>query len=342
MTSQEGIDIALKAAAGASLPQSHVFVFGDPSENLQDLRVSPWTSFWASSEDAESWNWERISTFEEANQTTAVLNYSSGTTGLPKGVEISHYNLVANSEQLLFKRSHYGDTPEAHRRKQNIELLGERWLAALPMYHAYGQTYYCLSAARLGAKVYIMPAFSLEKYLLFMDIYRITFMASVPTIMTMLHKYENPDKYNLRSVEVVTSGSAPLDGNMARSVTSKYLRAGVIVKQGWGMTETTCSVTGFSPDDHDDGRSIGWLNPNCAAKIVPEGGEEGANSSDTTGELWVSGPQMMKGYWKNEQATKETVVQADGHRWIRTGDLAYIDTRGCIYIFDRLKVCHIY
>jgi acyl-CoA synthetase (AMP-forming)/AMP-acid ligase II len=186
-----------------------------------------------------------------------------------------------------------------------------------------------------------MPEFSLQKYLQFLDIYRITFMTTVPTILTMLHKYEHPERFNLKAVEVVTSGSAPLDGTLAASVSQKYLRAGVIVKQGWGMTETTCSVTGFSPDDHDDGKSIGWLNPNCAAKIVPVGENEGSgepHSPTTTGELWVAGPQMMKGYWHNEKATKETVVESDGYRWIRTGDLAYIDGRGCIYIFDRLKV----
>lgn len=341
LTGREGIETALKAAAGASLPSTQVFVFGDPAEDLVSLPVRPWIDLWASLEESQSWSWHRITTFEEANSTTAVLNYSSGTTGLPKGVEISHYNLVANSEQVLFKRDRYGDTPEARRRKENVANSGERWLAPLPMYHAYGQTYSCLSAARLGAKVFIMPEFSLQKYLQFLDIYRITFMTTVPTILTMLHKYEHPERFNLKAVEVVTSGSAPLDGTLAASVTQKYLRAGVIVKQGWGMTETTCSVTGFSPDEHDDGKSIGWLNPNCAAKIVPVEEDEGSSVSrppTTTGELWVSGPQMMKGYWQNDKATKETVVESDGHRWIRTGDLAYIDGRGCIYIFDRLKV----
>jgi 4-coumarate--CoA ligase len=334
--------VAMKAAAGASMTPSQVLVFGDPDEDLGGLQARPWTNIWTSKDEAEHWQWTRLTTFEEANGTTAVINYSSGTTGLPKGVEVTHYNLVANSEQVLFKRDRYSGTLPSQKRKANVENSGERWLAPLPMYHAYGQTYSCLSAARLGAKVFIMPLFTLQKYLQFLDIYRITFMTTVPTILTMLHKYEHPERFNLKAVEVVTSGSAPLDGNLAASITRKFLRAGVVVKQGWGMTETTCSVTGFAPDDEDEGKSIGWLNPNCAAKIVPVGEDEGStiteHSSTTTGELWVAGPQMMKGYWKNEKATNETVVESDGFRWIRTGDIAYFDGRGCIYIVDRLKV----
>jgi 4-coumarate--CoA ligase len=341
-TSHQGINVALKAAAGASLAPSRVFVFGDPCENLENLSAQPWTKIWSSLEDAQSWQWSRLKTLKEANETTAVINYSSGTTGLPKGVEITHYNLVANSEQVLYKRDRFSGSSCSQKRKENVENSGERWLAPLPMYHAYGQTYSCLSAARLGAKVFIMPQFTLDKYLQFLDIYRITFMTTVPTILTMLHKYEYPEKFNLKSVEVVTSGSAPLDSNLAASITEKYLRRGVIVKQGWGMTETTCSVTGFSPDDEDEGKSIGWLNPNCAAKIVPLEDDETdtttSHSSATTGELLVAGPQMMKGYWKNVKATNETVVESDGLRWIRTGDIAYFDDRGCIYIVDRLKV----
>lgn len=344
LSSRTGLEIALKAARGASLDASQVYVFGDLAEDLyvSGSPCKPWTDIWVSPEEAQSWKWKQFSTLEEANTTTAVINYSSGTTGLPKGVEITHYNLVANSEQVLFKRSRVASTVLGRKRKEYIDNNGERWLAPLPMYHAYGQTYSCLSAAKLGAKVFIMSEFTLAKYLQFLDIYRITFMTSVPTILTMLLKYEHADRYNLKSVEVVTSGSAPLDGNLAKSITRRYLRTGVTVKQGWGMTETTCSVTGFAPDDEDDGKSIGWLNPNCAAKIVPIGEEDQQSMASATpsgiGELWVAGPNMMRGYWKNEAATKETVVESDGYRWIRTGDIGYFDGRECIYIVDRLKV----
>jgi 4-coumarate--CoA ligase len=223
-----------------------------------------------------------------------------------------------------------------------LKQLSNVSLGVLLTFLPQGQTYSAMSAPRCGAKVFIMSKFSVAKYLQYLDIYRITFMTTVPTILNSLTKYEHPERFNLKAIEVVTSGSSPLDAQLAASVAQKYLRSGVQVKQGWGMTETTCSVCGFSPDDDDDGRSIGWLNPNCAAKIVPIVEEEGGPDSSvdkSIGEIWVAGPQMMKGYWHRPDATHETVVEEDGYRWIRTGDIGYIDHRGCVYIVDRLKVC---
>lgn len=204
-----------------------------------------------------------------------------------------------------------------------------------------GQAYYCANAARLGAKVFIMKSFDVQKYMLYLDIYRITFMATAPAILTTMAKQPNPARHNLRAIETVTSGSAPLNPEVGRIIEKMYLRPGVTVKQGWGMTETTCSVTGFAPDDEDDGRSIGWLNPNCAARIesLEDRDFSGVAPAGTlVGEIWVAGPNIMKGYYKNPKGTAETIVESDGFRWLRTGDIGYIDNRGCIYIVDRLKV----
>jgi acyl-CoA synthetase (AMP-forming)/AMP-acid ligase II len=203
-----------------------------------------------------------------------------------------------------------------------------------------GQTYYCHNAARLGAKVFIMRAFDVQKYLLYMDIYRITFMASVPTIMATLAKQANAHQYNLHSVEQVTSGSAPLSADLGKIIQKMYLRPEILVKQGWGMTEATCSISGFSPDEEDVGCSIGYLNPNCAAHIEPVLDRDFtgvAPEGIPVGEICVSGPNVMKGYYKKPTATEETIVYADGHRWLRTGDLGYADADGRLYIVDRLK-----
>jgi 4-coumarate--CoA ligase len=346
ITSPEGLPTALKAAKKANLPCSRIFTFGHLDAESVSSEIHRWTDLWCSNEAARGWKWKRIDDIQEASNTTVVINYSSGTTGLPKGVELSHYNLVANSEQVLHKRTLRAKNASGKAREARLRDSGERWIAALPMYHAFGQTYASLSAARCGAKVYIMPHFTLPRYMQFLDIYRITFMTTVPTILNMMNKYPHPERYNLAAIEVVTSGSAPLDSALAAGVASQYLRRGVQVKQGWGMTETTCSVCGFSPDDEDDGGSIGWLNPNCAAKIVPVDNSRDNTSppsSDATqaslGEIWVAGPQMMKGYWRKPQQTSDVVVEEDEYRWIRTGDIGYIDHRGCLYIVDRLKVC---
>lgn len=285
-----------------------------------------------------------------------ILIFNS-TTGVPKGVEISHYNIISNSMQLISKRCMVGETTGAKDRKARLDLSGERWLAPLPMFHAYvrylkfvghlltkqGQMYYCVSAARLGAKFFIMTHYSVERYLKFLDIYRITFLTGVPTLMVALSKYHSAKSYNLKAIETVVTGSAPLEANIGRMVQETLLRPGVLVKQGWGLTEITCSATGFAPDDIDDGRSVGWLNPNVSIKIVssPDHEFEGQNkASQLIGEIWVSGPNVMKGYYKRPEETLNVFVQEDGRRWLRTGDIGYVDSRGRLYIVDRIKVRH--
>lgn len=198
-----------------------------------------------------------------------------------------------------------------------------------------------MTAARTGVKVFIMMEYTIQRYLLFLDIYRITFLTGVPTLMVALSKHPQAKSFNLKSIESVVTGSAPLNPEIGRLVEKTHLRSGVQVKQGWGMTETTCSATGFAQDDEDDGRSIGWLNPNVSAKIVPmpeHGFEQTPEIPYVVGEIWVSGPNMMKGYYKKPKETSETIVYEDGLRWLRTGDIGYTDSRGCFYIVDRMKV----
>jgi 4-coumarate--CoA ligase len=196
-----------------------------------------------------------------------------------------------------------------------------------------------VNAARNGAKVFIMKKFNLSQYLLYMDIYRITYMASVPTIMVMLSKDPSAFAYNFSAVEQVVTGSAPLGKDTGAYVAKHFLRPGVHVKQGWGMTECTCSATGFAPDDVDDGMSVGWLNANVSGKIVPIKDQAfGPDRSNYIGEIWISGPNIMKGYFNKPEETSKTIVYEGGKRWLRTGDIGYFDTTGRMYIVDRLKV----
>jgi acyl-CoA synthetase (AMP-forming)/AMP-acid ligase II len=200
--------------------------------------------------------------------------------------------------------------------------------------------YFCITAARTGAKVFIMRHYTIDRYLLFLDIYRITFLTGVPTLLVGLTKHQRASAYNLKAIESVVTGSAPLNPDIGLMV-KDHLQPGVQVKQGWGLTETTCSVTGFAPDDEDDGRSIGWLNPNLSAKIVPlQEGDSGQhdNIEYTVGEIWVAGPNVMKGYYKRPEETANVIVCEESQRWLRTGDVGYVDARGCFYIVDRLKV----
>lgn len=166
-------------------------------------------------------------------------------------------------------------------------------------------------------------------------------MTGVPTLLVSLAKYPAASTFNLKAVESVLTGSAPLNPDIGKMVQEAYLRPGIQVKQGWGLTETTCSATGFAQDDEDDGRSIGWLNPNVRAKIVPM--PEYAFDTNKEfpyiiGEIWISGPNVMKGYYKRPQETRSAIVVEEGDRWFRTGDIGYVDQRGRLYIVDRMKV----
>jgi 4-coumarate--CoA ligase len=205
-----------------------------------------------------------------------------------------------------------------------------------------GQLWYCLNAARMGAKVYIMGSFDVTRYLLYLDIYRITFATTVPVILNMLAKYSQPEKFNLKAIEGIVSGSAPLSPDTGRAIKRLYLHEGATIKQGMGLTETTCSLFQFSPDDIDDGRSIGWLNANCRAKIVAVDSElytGTAPSGVTVGEIMVSGPNIMKGYYRRPNETAQTIItDSAGTRWLRTGDIGYADNRGRFYVVDRMKV----
>lgn len=186
-----------------------------------------------------------------------------------------------------------------------------------------------------------MPEYNLHKYLLYLDIYRITFMTGVPTLMTSLAKHPDASNFNLSAIESVVTGSAPLNPEIGKLVQDLYLRPGVQVKQGWGLTETTCSATGFAQDDEDDGRSIGWLNPNMRARILPTPDYDFADYegiSHPLGEIWVSGPNIMRGYYKRKQETASCIIVEGGDRWFKTGDIGYVDDRGCFYIVDRMKV----
>ncbi|KAL3443707.1 acetyl-CoA synthetase-like protein [Aspergillus insuetus] len=340
ISSSDKLGVAADAAKKIGLPLERVLVLGHGgSPTNQQSSIRQWTDIWVSPEEAKYWTWERIATEEEAMSTTAVVNYSSGTTGLPKGVELTHYNIISNAEQIITKRLLVADSPTGRARRERLDTSIERWLAAVPMYHAFGQSYFCVLAPRLGAKVFIMAKFNLLQYLTFVDIYRITFINVVPAMLAMLCKVENPGRFNFKAIDSMTSGAAPLDRATAARFQRLYLRDGVLVKQGWGMTETTSNVTGFALDDEDDGRSIGWLSPNCKARIVPVEGRqfEGVAGGRAVGELWVAGPNIMKGYWRREEETKDAFAVEGGERWLRTGDIAYVDERGCFYIVDRMK-----
>src|SRR6266705_1910918 len=232
------------------------------------------------------------------------LPYSSGTTGLPKGVMLTHYNLVANMCQMdgldYFSRD-------------------DRLLCVLPLFHIYGLVVVLNMGLHLGATIVTMPRFDLDQFLSLIQKYRVTLSHIVPPIVLKLAKDPLVDNYDLSSLKMIFSGAAPLGADLSRECMK---RIGCGIRQGYGMTETS-PVTHSSPADPAKMKlgSVGTPAPNTECKLVDPatGAELGPNRE---GELWVRGPQVMKGYLNSPEATANTL---DQNKWLRTGDIGYAD-----------------
>lgn len=251
----------------------------------------------------------------------AVLPYSSGTTGKPKGVMLTHRNLVANVEQS----------------KGVIGLAGtDRVLAVLPFFHIYGLTVLLNYALGCRASLVTMPKFDLPEFLRITSEHKCTWVFIAPPIAVALAKHPLVSEFDLSSVDVVFSGAAPLDGTLAKTVAD---RLGCRVRQGYGMTELS-PVSHVIPLDRDDIplSSIGLALPNLECRLVdPETGADidvPADGPSAPGELLCRGPNVMVGYLGNDEATAATLT-ADG--WLHTGDIATVDATGVYTIVDRLK-----
>ncbi|ROV96377.1 hypothetical protein VSDG_05474 [Cytospora chrysosperma] len=335
------LDIALQAAEEAGLAKDHVFIF-DAENDAKGDQPAPgvrgrqggarhWTELiQINKADAAKWDWVEPA---DAKNTTCCLNYSSGTTGVPKGVEISHRSYVANCSQV----THVAQLDPLHEARMGRA----RALAFLPMYHAYGQTYFIANYPRQGIPIYVMAGFDFLKMLQHIQKYRITTLACVPPIIVALAKHPASRQYDLSSVEIIGSGAAPLAYDVAAECESLFKPSNVVISQGWGMTETTCTCLAWDSRILKRGGGVGELYPNCSAKIMELDGKTEIHEANKRGELWVNGPNMLRGYWRKPEATRETVMtDADGTRWLRTGDIAYCEKYepGTIWhIVDRIK-----
>lgn len=194
------------------------------------------------------------------------------------------------------------------------------------------QTIFGLNALKQNIPVYFMAKFDFVQMLEYTQKYRITFLILVPPVVVALAKHPITKKYDLSSVENVGSGAAPLGREVCVELEKLWPNGQVNVKQGWGMTEITCSALGWHPEEYSDSFSVGELNANTEAKIVDEADKEVAQGE--RGEIWVRAPNVMKGYWNRPDATAETLTP-DG--WLKTGDIAYVDQSGKFFIVDRKK-----
>jgi len=333
------LETGLKAAEEIGMSRDRIFVFDDGiktfegqtsdfslPEKLGGGKLKHWTRLWDTESNGKNFAWEDLRTPEELDRVVA-LNYSSGTTGVAKGVMISHKNYVSNCRQQIFLTELHPEWPEIRKR--------QRLLCFLPMYHAMAQAIFCVNSMVQRVPVYMMPKFDFMEMLKCIERFRITDLVLVPPVVVAMAKHPATRTFDLSSVERVGSGAAPLGREVCVELEKLWPDGRVNVKQGWGMTEATCMITGFDPVYISLSFSVGEVGPNMVAKIVLD--EEGKIEAKTgeRGEIWVKGPNVMKGYWNKPEATKETITE-DG--WLRTGDIAYVDEENHIFIVDRKKV----
>ncbi|CAN5139735.1 4-coumarate--CoA ligase family protein [soil metagenome] len=251
----------------------------------------------------------------------AVMPYSSGTTGIPKGVMLSHTNLVANVAQVRAVLDVTAD---------------DVILALLPFTHIYGMTVLLNVAVKKHAKLVTMPKFDLAEFLRIIQDEKCSYLFIAPPIAVALAKHPMVEQYDVSSVRAILSGAAPIDSNLAGAVAK---RLNTRVRQGYGMSEAS-PVTHVLPPDRDDLPlgSIGFPIANTTNKLVSvETGDEieaPAEGVSEPGEIWVKGPNIMLGYLGRDDATAET-VDSDGY--LHTGDIGTIGPKGEMYIVDRLK-----
>ncbi|KAK3166947.1 hypothetical protein OEA41_010072 [Lepraria neglecta] len=328
------LSLALEAAAESGIPRNRVYLLALPKEATggltgpSDIRtVDQLIEDGANLPALEKLNWEK----GQGARQTAFLCYSSGTSGLPKGVMISHRNVISNVLQISTFEKPYRDSMQEPGSKYGFMEIA---LGLLPQSHIYALVVICHATTYRGDQVINLPKFEIGQYLNAIQKFHINTLFLVPPIVIAMAKNKPVlDKFDLKSVRQIFTGAAPLGGETADELQRQY--PSWKVRQGYGLTETSTVICSTPVDDIFFG-SCGSLLPAAQAKIVSIEGNE-ITGYDQPGELVVMAPSVVLGYLNNDKANKETFQ--DG--WMRTGDEAVVrkSPKGNehIFIVDRIK-----
>lgn len=303
--------------------------------------------------------WMRIVDRKELEESLVVLIYSSGTTGLPKGVKLSHRNLVSQAvttgdmmkswikekrpdfEYRTIARKSWPCFEERKEKKKTRWRIEENYRCKtftdfsnsrldLPTAHIAGVQGYLINPFYIGGTVYWMPKFDFSQFLAYNAQYRITFFFTVPPIYLLIAKSPLATT-QFATLELAISGAAPLGKDLQYAASQKLGGPTCFIDQTWGLSETTGSTTIMPPGTHDDTGSVAPLIPNMRARLVDDSGDD--VEPGTPGEVLVKGPVVCKGYYQNADADKDAFT-SDG--WFCTGDIA-VFRNGLFYVVDRKK-----
>jgi long-chain acyl-CoA synthetase len=251
---------------------------------------------------------------ETAPDDTAVILYTSGTTGQPKGAELTHANLDRNAEVVCSTLTQVGP--------------GDVVLGALPLFHSFGQTAAMNASLRGGACLALMPRFDPEQAMETMQALGVTVFLGVPTMYAAMLNQPDHDRFDLSSLRTCVSGGQSMPVELLRGFEEAF---GCKILEGYGLSETSPVACQNRPDRERKPGSIGIPIEGTEMKVVDDSGNEVAN--DEVGEILIRGPNVMKGYWRRPEATEETI--RDG--WLHSGDLGRRDSDGYFYVVDRKK-----
>jgi len=249
----------------------------------------------------------------------AVLPYTGGTTGLPKAAILTHYNIVSLQAQT------FAFWPIFEEGKETT-------IAFLPFFHIYGQVVVMLNNLVQGATLVLFTTPDIDDILSAMERYQVSGFFGVPTLFEYLKEYEKTDRVNWKRLKLIACGADTLHESTIREWER---RTGAKILEGYGMTETT-AVSHSTPFNRPKTGSFGVPLPGIIAAVVDVNSTE-FKPVDKVGELILHGPNMMQGYWKRPKETAESIVEIDGKKWLRTGDLVRMDEEGYFHFFDRKK-----
>jgi long-chain acyl-CoA synthetase len=246
---------------------------------------------------------------------TAVILYTSGTTGRPKGAELSHFNLMHNAEYVSTRLLSFGHDTVA--------------LAVLPLFHSFGQTVVQNATLRVGGTLVLLPRFDPKVAFQLMHEHKVTVFAGVPTMYFALLNLPEANQYSVSSLRYCVAGGSAMPVEVMRAFDHKY---NVNILEGYGLSETSPVASFNVLDRPKKAGSIGLPLHGVEFKLIDEQGQT-IEAAMTAGEICIRGPNVMKGYYKKPDANKESIK--DG--WFSTGDVAHRDADGYYFIVDRKK-----